>query len=420
MSRQRIAVIGTGISGLTCAYQLHPRYDITVFDCNDYIGGHTNTVSVLENERRLNIDTGFIVFNDQNYPNLCRLFDKLGVPSQDSDMSFSVHCEQSGLVYNGTSITSLFVQRKNLFKLEFLLMLKEILRFHRHARQVLHAGLDDYVTVENFLRIHDYSRTFYDHYLLPLGASLWSSPAEKFRCFPMKFVLDFLDNHSMLQVNDRPVWKTVTGGSSVYVKEMTRNFIDRIILSRPVTRVTRNTGSVELAFANGKTAGFDEVIFATHSDQALRLLTNPTAEETEILGQFAYERNEVILHTDVRMLPPLKNAWASWNYRILADRERPAAVTYNMNMLQSLDSDKTYCVSLNQGNDIDRSQVLAHYNYMHPVFSPGRDQMQSRHHELVRNRRISFCGAYWGFGFHEDDVNSALAVCSGFDGNSVS
>lgn len=419
MSGQRIAIVGTGISGLTCAYLLKNHYDISLFECNNYIGGHTNTVSVVENERYLNIDTGFIVFNEQNYPNLCRLFNQLEVPSQDSDMSFSVHCEQTGLVYNGTSLSSLFIQKSNLVNFAFIYMLKEILRFNKHARQVLETGISDNITVQDFIKFHNYSDGFYEHYLLPLGASLWSSPASRFRQFPVKFVLDFLNNHSMLQVNNRPLWKTVSGGSSEYVKRMTRSFADRIHLSHPVSAIRRATDHIELRFADGVTACFDEVIIATHSDQALRLLEEPQENEQEILSGFRYEHNDVVLHTDTRLLPPVKKAWASWNYRLSADDTRPAAVTYNMNMLQSLNTDTTYCVSLNQGDAIDRTQIIARYDYTHPQFSPGRDQLQARHHELIRNRGISCCGAYWGYGFHEDGVNSALAVCSEYRKSSL-
>jgi len=419
MSGRRIAIVGTGISGLTCAYLLKDNYDISLFECNNYIGGHTKTVRVVENERYLNIDTGFIVFNEQNYPNLCRLFNQLEVPSQDSDMSFSVHCEQTGLVYNGTSLSSLFVQKSNLVNLAFIYMLKEILRFNKHARHVLETGISDNVTVQDFVKLHNYSDGFYEHYLLPLGASLWSSPASRFRQFPVKFVLDFLNNHSMLQINNRPLWKTVSGGSSEYVKRMTRSFTDRIHLSHPVSAIRRATDHIELRFADGATACFDEVIIATHSDQALRLLEEPQENEREILDGFRYEHNEVVLHTDTRLLPPVKKAWASWNYRLSADDTRPAAVTYNMNMLQSLKTDTTYCVSLNQGDAIDSTRIIARYDYTHPQFSPGRDQLQARHDELIRNRGISCCGAYWGYGFHEDGVNSALAVCSEYRKSSL-
>mgnify|MGYP005855494747 CR=1 FL=1 len=403
MSDRRIAIIGTGISGLTCAYLLNDHYDITLFECNNYIGGHTNTVRVVENKRYLDIDTGFIVFNEQNYPNLCRLFERLEVPAQDSDMSFSVHCLRSGLFYNGTSLSSLFVQRCNLFNLAFIGMLGEILRFNRHARELLKSGISDSITVHDFINSSNYSSSFYEHYLVPLGASLWSSPAARFRHFPIKFVLDFLNNHSMLQVNSRPTWKTVSGGSAEYVKRMTRPFIDRIHLSQPGVAVRRAANHVELVLADGRKADFDEVIIATHSDQALKLLAEPWENELEILGSFRYEHNEVALHTDTRLLPPHRNAWASWNYRLGADDSQPAAVTYNMNMLQSLPTATTYCVSLNQTEAIDNTRIIARYDYTHPQFSPGRDDLQARHAELIR-----------GYGFHEDGVNSALAVCSDY------
>ncbi|MDX1518969.1 MAG: FAD-dependent oxidoreductase [Gammaproteobacteria bacterium] len=411
---RKIAIVGAGISGLTCAWLLNEKHEITLFEANNYIGGHTNTVKVPDNGRPVPVDTGFIVFNEQNYPNLCRLFDRLGVPYQDSDMSFSVHCEESGLVYNGTSIPSLFAQKRNLLNLPFLGMLKEILHFHGKAESIINNGIDDSVTVGEFVHKQGYSDIFFKKFLVPLGASLWSSPADRFREFPVKFVLEFLRNHSMLQVNGRPTWKTVTGGSSRYVGEMIRPYMDRIRLNSPVKSIRRSGKQVAVVLENNSVEYFDDVIIAAHSDQALRMLANPDEDEQEILGAFRYEKNEVVLHTDTGLLPPVKHAWGSWNYRILEDMTRPAAVTYNMNLLQSLETDQTYCVSLNQTRDIDKNRIIASFNYSHPQFSPGRDQFQSRHQDLIRHQGISYCGAYWGYGFHEDGVRSALAVCSEF------
>ena len=410
----RIAIVGTGISGLTAAYLLQREHEVTLFEANNYIGGHTNTVQINEGDRRLDIDTGFIVFNPHNYPNLCKIFDALDVASRESDMSFSVHCEKSGLEYNGSDIQRLFVQKRNVFNLKFMGMLKDIMRFHKHGPEVLKQGLDDTVTVNEFVKQHNYSDSFVENYLIPLGASLWSCPAARFRDFSMLFVLEFLDNHCMLQVNDRPVWRTVKGGSYQYVTPMTQGFRDRIFLNTAVTRVVRQQNEIELHLQDGKVAQFDEVVLACHADQSLRLIDSGEAEELEILEQFEYQDNDTVLHTDTSILPKQEKAWASWNYRIPQIANGHVSVSYSMNHLQGLDTEKNYCVSLNQTKQIDPNKILRRFNYHHPMFKPGRDNAQAQHDALIRRRGISYCGAYWGYGFHEDGVRSALHVCSAF------
>ena len=410
----KIAIIGIGISGLTSAYLLHEKHEVHLFEANDYIGGHTSTITVNDSNKLINVDTGFIVFNEQNYPNLCRLFDKLGVASRLSDMSFSVHNEKTGLEYNGSGLNGLFCQRRNLLNVDHWLMLKDIMRFHQQAPLLLSNGLDDKTTVTEFARQHSYSSSFVENYLVPLGASLWSAPARTFREFPIRFVLEFLDNHCMLQIRNRPQWKTVTGGSRTYIKPLISGFSDRIRLKQPVSSVHRISKGVELRFINGMAETFDEVIIATHADQALILLAQPSAEETELLQQFPYQDNETVLHTDTSVLPDRPEAWASWNYRIPATDKTHVSVTYNMNLLQGLETDKTYCVSLNQTGNIDPARIIRKFNYHHPLFQPGRQLAQSRHAQLIRHKGLSFCGAYWGYGFHEDGVRSALAVCAAF------
>jgi len=410
----KLAIIGTGISGLTSAHLLQRDHEVHMFEANDYIGGHTNTITVSDNNRLVNVDTGFIVYNEQNYPNLCRLFDQLGVSGRNSDMSFSVHSEKTGLEYNGTGLNGLFCQRSNLFNPGHWLMLKDILRFHQHAPKLLANGLDDTTTVTQFAQQHAYSRQFIEDYLVPLGASLWSAPAQTFREFPIRFVLEFLDNHCMLQVKNRPQWKTVTGGSRQYIKPLTAGFSDRIRLKQAVRSIHRLKHGIELNFWQGPSETFDEVIIATHADQAIRLLGSPEADELALLQQFPYQDNETVLHTDTAVLPDLRQAWASWNYRIPAKDQGHVAVTYNMNMLQGLETTQTYCVSLNQTAGIDPARIIRKINYHHPVFQPGRQAAQARHAELIRRRGLSYCGAYWGYGFHEDGVRSALAVCSAF------
>lgn len=411
----RIAIIGSGISGLTAAYMLHRNHDIHVFEANNYIGGHTNTIQVKTGNRVIPVDTGFIVFNEHNYPNLCNLFDVLGVESRDSDMSFSVHCEKTGLEYNGTDLNRIFSQRKNIFNPKFIGMLKDIMRFHKHAPVELNNGLGDITTVAEFADKHAYSKNFIEYYLVPLGASLWSCPAERFREFPIRFVLEFLDNHCMLQVNDRPQWKTVVGGSNQYIKPLTSGFRDRIYLNKPVNFVTRRNKYVEVGFSDGSSITFDEVILATHADTSRHLVKNIETKEKNLLELFDYQDNEAVLHTDTSILPDKKRAWASWNYRIPAEEKQHVAVTYNMNMLQGIESDEIYNVSLNQTRDIDPDRIIKRILYHHPVFKPGRNTAQSQHHYMIRHRGISYCGAYWGFGFHEDGVRSALSVCEAFN-----
>ncbi len=411
----RIAIIGGGISGMTAAYYLSRRHEIVLFEASDYIGGHANTALVKEDARTVPVDTGFIVFNEHNYPGLCRLFDELDVAAINTDMSFSVHCEASGIEYNGTSLNKMFVQRKNLFNFSFLGMLKDIARFNKEAVGHMQQGLDDRITVEQYASDNNYNDAFIEHYLVPLGASLWSSPADRFRQFPMLFVIEFLNNHCMLQVNGRPQWKTVKGGSHEYVKKLTASYADNIHLNQPVQHVRRHNGKVEVTVQGNRAESFDEVIMSCHSDQALRLLENADRNEQEILEQFHYQQNEAVLHTDTSVLPSKKDAWASWNYRIPEQEERHVSVTYNMNSLQSIDSDNTYCVSLNQTRYIDKSKIIKRIMYQHPQFTPGRSEMQQRHDDLIRYKGISYCGAYWGYGFHEDGVRSATRVCEAFD-----
>lgn len=411
----KIAIVGTGISGLTSAYLLNRDNDIHVFEANNYIGGHTNTIEVYEDKRLIPVDTGFIVFNEQNYPNLCNLFDELGVKSRNSDMSFSVHCEKTKLEYNGTDLNRIFSQRKNILNPGFLRMLKDIIRFHQHAPQALNDNLSDTITVSEFAKNNAYTKKFIEYYLVPLGASLWSCPAEKFRQFPIKFVLEFLDNHCMLQVNNRPQWKTVVGGSYQYITPLTRWFSERIHLNKAVSSVVRKSNKVELFFTDGNRETFDEVILATHADTSRYLVKNPDAEESEFLKLFEYQDNEAVLHTDINVLPEKKRSWASWNYRIPAEENSHVAVTYNMNMLQGIESKHTYSVSLNQTESINPDKIIRRINYHHPVFHPGRDSVQAQHHKMIRRRGISYCGAYWGYGFHEDGVRSGFAVAEAYD-----
>ena len=406
----KIAVIGGGISGLVAAYRLCSEHDITVFEANDYIGGHTNTVEIEFDGERHAIDMGFIVFNDWTYPSFIGLLDELGVASRSTTMSFSVSDERTGLEYNGHSLNTLFAQRRNLLRPSFYRMLADILRFNREARNLVIKGNDE-ITVGEFLLQHRFSEEFARYYLLPMGAAIWSCPIGTFAQFPIRFIVDFYHNHGLLNVFRRPTWRVVEGGSRAYVNAMTRSFHDRIRLRTPVQSVRRFPNCVDVQPRGGPSESFDHVIFACHSDQALRILGDAaTTPERELLSAFPYERNVAVLHTDISLLPRTRRAWASWNYRLYGDDSCPASVTYNMNILQGVRSRHTFCVTLNDESRIAPEHVLRRFEYQHPVFTTQRRYAQARHAELLFANRTSFCGAYWRNGFHEDGVVSALAV----------
>lgn len=406
----RIAIIGTGISGLTAAHRLASRHNLTLFEANDYIGGHTHTVEVELGGERHAIDTGFIVYNDWTYPNFLALLDRLEVESQPTEMSFSVHCDQNGFEYNGGSLNGLFADRSNLVRPSFYRFIGEILRFNREAPRLLEEPGDG-PTVSRFLIEHRFSADFRDNYLLPMGAAIWSCPMGTFAEFPMRFIAEFYQNHGLLNVWNRPQWRVVRGGSRTYVEALIADFRDAIRLNTPVKQVRRSSEQVEVITARGEREQFDHVIFACHSDQALRILEAPTQIERDVLGAFPYERNTAVLHTDISLLPRRRRAWAAWNYRVSRDAAARATVTYNMNILQRLSSRHTFCVTLNDEDRIDPGKVLRRFVYHHPVFTTTRRAAQARHGELLDSNRSSFCGAYWGNGFHEDGVTSALAVC---------
>ncbi len=409
----KIAVIGTGISGLAAARTLAPSHDVHVFEADERLGGHAHTVEVDDDGKPLAIDTGFIVYNEANYPHLSALFDELGVATHASDMSFSVHAEANGLEWNGSSLGQVFAQRRNVLRPSHWRMLADILKFHKLAETALR-DLSDQVSVREWARAQHFSRAFSDFYLLPLGASLWSCSAEHFATFPMRFVLEFLRNHHMLQLDGRPQWRTVTGGSREYVNRIIEPFATRIRMGTPVEHVRRVRGRVEVTAAGGSPEAFDEVIIACHADQALKLLDNPDETEAEVLRYFPYQRNVAVLHHDETLLPKRKRAWASWNFRVPAGETGEVNITYYMNFLQKLKSARHWCVTLNPGERVNPDCVARTMEYHHPLFIPGRAEAQSRHHELIRRDGISYCGAYWGFGFHEDGARSGLEVASAF------
>ncbi|MEM9056378.1 MAG: FAD-dependent oxidoreductase [Pseudomonadota bacterium] len=409
--RPRIAIIGAGISGLVCAHHLDDAFDVTVFEANDYAGGHTNTVDVVDGGRRVAVDTGFIVYNERTYPRFCALLDSLGVATQASEMSFSVSCADTGLEWAGQSLNALFAQRRNLARPSFLRMIADILRFNRSATRLIHRHTDDNPSLGEFLARHRFSAAFRNDYLLPMCAAVWSAPPATMERFPVRQMLRFLDNHGLLQIRDRPQWRTITGGSRQYVKRLTAELRGALHLSTPVRRVARRDRHVELELAPGAEAGanlrFDGVVFACHSDQALALLDAPSAAERAVLSAIPYQENEAVLHTDTRLMPRSRRTWAAWNYYKPAQATQHVAVTYNMNVLQRLDASQTWCVTLNDRERIDPKRIAGAWTYHHPVFGPDSTEAQARIDEVSGTDRVWYCGAYWGYGFHEDGVRSA-------------
>ncbi|GGY81830.1 NAD(P)/FAD-dependent oxidoreductase [Marinobacter zhanjiangensis] len=412
---QRIAVVGAGVSGLTAAWLLSEHHDVQLFEAGNYAGGHTNTRMVEAGGQQWPVNTGFIVFNDWTYPGFIRLMDRLGVPFEASDMSFSVDAPANGLQYNGTSLNTLFAQRRNLVNPTFLKMVREILRFNRQTRSDLEARLlDDSETLGQYLDRHKFSRYFRNHYIVPMGAAIWSAPEMVLSQFPIRFFLQFFNNHGMLSVDDRPQWRVITGGSARYVERMMARLGDRTHLDSPVERVTRQADGVTVR-VNGENLPFDQVILACHSDQALAMLGDATDDETDILSAIPYQNNDVVLHTDSSVLPSNRRAWAAWNYYLPRQPDQPVSVTYNMNILQNFHTaPETFCVTLNRSQDIDESRVIERYTYAHPVFSLAAVAAQDRYHDVGNHNRTHFCGAYWFNGFHEDGVQSALRVADAF------
>jgi predicted NAD/FAD-binding protein len=411
----RIAVVGTGVSGLVCAHLLHRRHDITVFEADDRIGGHVNTVRVDLADETHEVDTGFIVHNRTTYPNFVRLLDELGVATQPSEMSFSVTDDVTGMSYRGTNLDTLFAQRANALNPRFLRMIGDIGRFNRRLRRGLVDGrLSDDTSVEDLIAPGSYGSWFRDRYLVPLGSAIWSADPTTFTAFPAASYARFMSNHGLLRPSDAIRWRTVTGGSARYVEALTAPFAHRIRLGTPVDKIVRRDRpggrELELRTRSGGPEAFDAVILATHSDQALNLLADATPAEHETLGSLRYRANTAVLHTDARLLPPVPRARASWNARV-ARAGRTPSLTYWMNRLQSIESREQLLVTLNGDDEIDADRVLARFDYAHPVFDRAAMTAQRRRSEIQGRHGTYYAGAYWGYGFHEDGVNSALDVC---------
>jgi predicted NAD/FAD-binding protein len=409
----RIAIVGTGIAGNVAAYKLRKDHEITVYEASSYVGGHTNTIDVQAGDRSVAIDTGFIVFNDRTYPNFIELLDEIGQESQPSVMSFSVSSGDGGLEYSGSGLNALFAQRRNILRPPFFRMIRDILRFNSEAMATLPVE-DDGQTVGEYLLRHGYSHEFMNDYLVPMAAAIWSAEPVAIKDMPLHFLVRFFDNHGLLQLKDRPVWRVIKGGSREYVKRLVAGHQDRIRLDSPVRRVIRYATGVEIITDRHGSEWYDAVFLACHSDQALAMLDEPTPAERDVLGAIRYQDNEAVLHTDASVLPQRRRTWAAWNYHIPTDPHRHVAVTYNMNMLQGLDCDQQYCVTLNNDRQIDPAQVIRKIQYQHPVFSREGVAAQRRQVEL-NTERTYYCGAYWRNGFHEDGVVSALNAIAHFE-----
>ena len=413
--KMRIAIIGTGISGSLTARLLSTQHEVTLFEANHYAGGHANTVDAFAFGKHYAIDTGFMVFNRQTYPNFCRLLQLLKVRSQPSDMSFSVRCCNTGLEYQGSSLNGLFAQRLNLFRPSFLNMIRDITGFNKLGTETIANGnLQDGRTVGEFISACGLGNRFVQHYLVPMASAIWSARPQSILEFPAKFMLGFFANHGLMQLSDRPQWRTITGGSKNYVESLLNPIRDRLRLNCPIASVARFSDGVLVTPRHGEAEYFDEVVFATHADLTLDLLSDATVTEKQILGAFPYQASQAVLHTDLGMLPKRRRAWASWNYHIPKSSSQNVSVTYDLSRLQKLNSPSPILLTLNDIASIDQQKVLQTFNYHHPAYSCHSIIAQQKFHEINGHNRTHFCGAYWGYGFHEDGVNSALAVASHF------
>lgn len=404
----RIAVIGAGIAGLSAAYLLSEKHEVWLFEKEDRLGGHTHTHTIETSCGALPIDTGFIVHNDRTYPNLVRLFGRLGVNRQKSDMSFGVSCRQTGFEYSSRGLRGLFAG-SNWSRIGHYRFLAEIVRFNREARKVLNDPAQADITLGDYLRAHQFTGDFTRHYLHPMAAAVWSTSTEEIEEFPALTLIRFFDNHGFLGLTTQAQWYVLQGGSSTYIAPLTAPYKERIQLGAKIDAVTRTAARAEIAFADRPSELFDEVVFACHAPQTLQLLIDASPIERQVLGGFRTSRNETVLHTDSRLLPRRQNARASWNYHLGTER-RAATLTYHMNRLQSLSTAEDYCVTLNDTESVDERRVLREMTYFHPLYTLDAIRAQSRWNEISGRNRTHFCGAYWFYGFHEDGFNSAIRV----------
>ena len=411
----RIAVVGGGISGMMSWYLLQQKHDVTLFEVNDYLGGHTATVTVNVAGQDYAVDTGFIVFNDWTYPIFNRFLNELGVAFQPTQMSFSVKNTAQNLEYNGNTLTSLFAQRRNLLRPSFWLMLRDIVRFNRLGKQLLannDADLD--LALGDFLDKHGFGTAIRDNYLLPMGAAIWSAGLADMPAFPLRFFLRFFNNHGLLNISNRPQWSVISGGSKRYVEALVAKLgPEKLKLGQRISAISRDDKGVTLSFDDGRTEHFDKLVLACHSDQALSLLgESASLQEQQILGAIAYQQNDVVLHTDTRLLPKRQRAWAAWNYNLDANVNDRATLTYNMNLLQGIRAPVTFCVTLNNTDAIAEDKILGVYRYAHPVYNHCTLAAQQRRDSINGKNNTYFCGAYWYNGFHEDGARSATDVAA--------
>ena len=408
-----IAIIGSGISGLTASYLLNKKHNITLFEKNDYLGGHTHTHDINIGEKNFSVDSGFIVYNEKTYPNFIKLLDILNVERQKTTMGFSIKSEVKNLEYAGNSIKSVFAQKRNYFRPSFLRMLIDIIRFNKKAKADLF--MSSQVTLGQYLEQNSYSKSFINHYIIPMGAAIWSTTAKLMMDMPALFFIRFFSNHGLLQIKDRPGWWVIKNGSKEYVKKLIETFQEHIRMKSEIKTIKRLAGKIIITHAGThEEETFDAVVIATHSNQALKLLADATEKEQTILGAIPYQTNSALLHTDTSILPKRKLAWSSWNYYLDQDEHKPVMLTYNMNILQRLDSDETFCVTLNSNDLIDQNKIIKELNYEHPLFTSESIKAQARKNEISGVNNTYYCGAYWRNGFHEDGVVSALDVCKNF------
>lgn len=442
----RVGVVGSGVSGLACAAALHDAgHEVEVLEASDHVGGHVRTIDVDLDGASHRIDVGFIVFNDVNYPGFRTLIDRLGVTARESTMSFAVSCERTGIEYTGTGLGGMLARRRNALVPSHWRMIADIVRWHREAPALLgddapgvHApategdgprpeivppvGRDaagaadarEDEGVADWARAHGYSEAFLERYLVPMGSAIWSCGPGTFRSFPVRFVAAFMANHRMLQVAGRPAWRTIEGGSRTYVDALVRPFRDAIRTGVAVQSIRRRSAGVEVLDGRGHVRAYDEIVLACHADEALALLDDPSPVERDLLGAFPYAPNDVVLHHDASVLPRTRRAWSAWNYRRPREEPERLPATYCMNILQGIRSPHVFCVTLNDDDSIDPARVIGRWSMSHPVYTARRLEVQRRHDELVRANRTSYCGAYWGWGFHEDGYQSGRRVAAAF------
>jgi predicted NAD/FAD-binding protein len=418
MAKQKIAVIGGGVAGIVSAYLLKQNHQVTLFEKNDYLGGHTNTIELTQGpDAGLAVDTGFIVLNDATYPLFQKFLARLGVETRVAEMSFGFQCLQSGLVYAGNDLNGLFAQRRNLLKPSYYRFLLEIARFSKQALKDLDSGSVPAVTLGEYLQQENFSSFMIDNYLLPMAAAIWSTPALRAADFPAEAFLRFFKNHGLLSFRNRPQWRTVVGGSFAYVKAFQREFDGQVHLNSGVEKIFRESDGVRLQFADSSSEQFDQVIIATHADQALRLLGDPSVEEQRLLTPWQYQLNHTVLHTDSSLLPQQRSAWSAWNFtrEAMVDTDtQPVFVSYYMNLLQGLQAQQHYCVTLNRRESFRPETVIAEFDYQHPQYDFASLATQAELSLLNGQRNSWFCGSYFGYGFHEDAVRSAVDVVKDF------